>query len=261
MILNRAAFGSLAERLRESPFIRSSVMRCLSIGCHPERSTGWLITVMYHDMKASERPGFLSQLNYMKSMGDFLSPNEATALLEPGHRLTGRYFCVTFDDGLRDAVRYAVPILNERSIPSAFFVVPAWISAASDAQPLGAKYISWDECRQMAQSGVTVGSHSRSHRRFSALDDRQASDELTMSKSQIEEELGQSCEHFACPWGQPHQDYLPSRDPCLAAAAGYQSFFTTKRGAATVGDSPWSIPRVRLEPGWDVAQLRYLFSR
>lgn len=260
--LGRARFDGIAERLREMPVIRSPVMWFRSIGCHPEHSTGRLITVMYHGMNAADRRRFANQLNYMKSLGDFVTVAQATELLESGHRITGRHFCVTFDDGLSDAFRYAVPVLGERSIPSAFFIVPDWVSTASalpaDTSP---KYVSWDDCRKMTGSGVTIGSHSASHRRFSMMDGPQAMHELTVSKSRIEDETRQSCVHFACPWGQPYRDYLPHRDPALAAIAGYRSFFTTKRGAATIGDSPWSIPRVRLEPGWGVSQLRYLFTR
>lgn len=258
-VRNRTRFGSLGNLLRETPLVRTPVMWCRSIGCHPERSTGWLITIMYHGMTASDRPRFIDQLSFMKSLGDFVSPSEAVALLEPGNRLTGRHFCISFDDGQRNAYRYAIPILTELSIPSVFFVVPTWISAAPDAADR--KYISWDECRYMARAGVTIGSHSLSHRRFSTLDDLQAITELSVSKSRIEHEVGQCCEHFACPWGQPRDDYLPARDPRLAAAAGYHSFFTTIRGSATSDTSRWAIPRVRLEPGWGLAQLRYLFTR
>jgi peptidoglycan/xylan/chitin deacetylase (PgdA/CDA1 family) len=113
----------------------------------------------------------------------------------------------------------------------------------------------------MAGNGVEIGSHGLSHRRIATLAHGPAQDEIIQSKLRVERELARLCVHFACPWGQPGGDYLPARDPLTAAAAGYQSFFTTIRGAATPGASRWAIPRIRLEPDWGLAQLRYQFSR
>jgi peptidoglycan/xylan/chitin deacetylase (PgdA/CDA1 family) len=242
-----------ANRLRELPIVRSSIMRALALGRHPEQRTDTLTTVMYHGVPANTRATFVRQIEYMRSLGDFVTASQAVEILDRGARINGRYFCVTFDDGLKDAFENAIPILAERGIPSIFFVVPAWVSTAA--------YGSWADCRQSVQNGVTVGSHSLSHHRFSTLGEDQARREMMVSKSRVEIETGLPCEHFACPWGQPGADYVSDRDPRLAKQAGYRSFFTTIRGAARQGASAWAIPRVRLEPGWGIHQLRYLFSR
>ena len=242
-----------ADHLRELPIVRSPIMRALALARHPERQTDTLTTVMYHGMPANTRKTFLRQIEYMRSLGDFVTASQAVEILDSGARIHGRYFCITFDDGRKDAFENAVPILAERGIPSIFFVVPSWISTAS--------YGSWADCRQSSQNGVTIGSHSLSHHRFSTLDEKQARREMTVSKSRVEIETDLPCEHFACPWGQPEADYVSDRDPRLAQEAGYRSFFTTIRGAARQGASAWAIPRVRLEPSWGIHQLRYLFSR
>ncbi len=245
----------LLSYLRDVPAIRSPIMRIRALRSRPELTTGTLTTVMYHDVPADTRPMFAQQLDYMRSLGDFLTVSQAVELLHSGAPISGRYFCVTFDDGEKNAFDNALPLLAERGIPSTFFVVPSWISAADR------RYMTWDECRQLVDAGSSIGSHSLSHRRFSALDDRQARHELAASKARVEAELGAPCDHFACPWGQPRADYLVERDPGVAAEAGYKSFFTTIRGSARRGASRWAIPRVRLEPGWGLHQLRYLFAR
>ena len=243
------------DHLRELPFVRSPIMRLRALGRHPERRTNTLTTVMYHGMPAHTRRTFIRQLDYMRSLGDFVTAAQAVEMLGSGARIDGKYFCVTFDDGQKDAFENAIPILAERRIPSTFFIVPSWASAADQA------FMSWADCRQLPGNGVTIGSHSLSHHRFSTLDEKQARSEMVVSKNRLESEIGLPCEHFACPWGQPVADYVPSRDPRLAEDAGYRSFFTTIRGAACAGVSAWAIPRVRLEPDWGTHQLRYLFSR
>ena len=82
-----------------------------------------------------------------------------------------------------------------------------------------------------------------------------------LAKNRLEQELALPCNHFACPWGQPEEDYVPDRDPLLARQAGYRSFFTTLSARATPGVSAFALPRIVLEPGWGCYQLRYLFSR
>ncbi|MDB5393547.1 MAG: cda1 [Rhodospirillales bacterium] len=243
------------DRLRDMAIVRSPIMRIRALGRHPERRTDILTTVMYHGMPAHTRGAFPRQLDYMRSLGDFVTASQAVEILRSQARIAGKYFCVTFDDGLKDAFVNAIPILAERGIPSIFFIVPSWVSASDRT------YMSWDDCRQLAQHGATVGSHSLSHHRFSTLDGHQAREELVASKSRLELETGLPCEHFACPWGQPGGDYVPHRDPQLAEEVGYRSFFTTIRGAAQSGASAWAIPRTRLEPDWGIHQLRYLFTR
>jgi peptidoglycan/xylan/chitin deacetylase (PgdA/CDA1 family) len=243
------------DQLTDMPIVRSQIMRIRALGRRPERRTDTLTTVMYHGMPAHTRAAFTRQLDYMQSLGDFVTVAQAVKILCSETGITGKYFCITFDDGQKDAFENAIPILWERGIPSAFFIVPAWISAEDR------DYMSWADCRQLAQNGATAGSHSLSHHRFSTLNEQQARHELVASKNRLESEIGLPCEHFACPWGQPGADYVVDRDPQLAQDAGYRSFFTTIRGAARPGASSWAIPRVRLEPDWGLHQLRYLFTR
>jgi peptidoglycan/xylan/chitin deacetylase (PgdA/CDA1 family) len=216
---------------------------------------------MYHRVPDRDRHGFGRQLDYMASLGEFVTAAQLVELLSRDEPLGGRYLCITFDDGERDAYQNAVPVLAERHIPATFFVVPDWVSADILDEEGKRRYIDWDECRTLADAGFTVGSHSMSHRRLSALSDDQAGVELVRSKIELEEALGVDCSHFACPWGQPSLDYFPGRDPRLAQTVGYRSFFTTIRGHGKKGTSPWAIPRVRLEPDWGVSQLPYLFAR
>jgi peptidoglycan/xylan/chitin deacetylase (PgdA/CDA1 family) len=249
------AFLSLRSTLRGPVSWGRSLYR------RPSRTEDWIAVAMYHKMPSCDRRGFGLQLDYMSSLGEFVTATQLVELLSREEPLGGRYLCITFDDGELDAYQNAAPLLAERNIPATFFVVPDWVSSDIPDEEGNRRYVDWDECRALADYGFTIGSHSMTHRRLSALGDDQARTELVRSKIEVEEALGVACSHFACPWGQPSLDYIQGRDPELAEAAGYQSFFTTIRGHGRKGTSPWAIPRVRLEPGWGVSQLPYLFAR
>jgi len=96
---------------------------------------------------------------------------------------------------------------------------------------------------------------------LASLDASAVADELRASKMLIERELGRSCRHFACPWGQPNTDFRPDRDPMIAQQLGYGSFFTTLRGKARQGQSTFLLPRDKIEPGWGNYQMRFFFSQ
>ncbi len=231
----------------------------------------WLRFPFYHHVFADERRGFIRHLDAMRAMGEFISLDQALELMASGQPFDGRYFCLGFDDGLRNVLTNAAPILVERDIPAAVFVVSDLVGEnlgdwgekherfyGTNRMP--AAFLTWEDCRALVAQGFTVGSHSVNHRRFITLADDVARYELAESKRKIEQELGQACHHFCCPWGKPGRDFVTERDPVIAQEIGYRSFLTTRWGAVGVGDSPFAIRRVGLVAKHGLAQLRYFLS-
>lgn len=240
--------------LREFGPARQAVIRLRLLARGKQAAPGGVTFLFYHGVTAGQRAGFARQLTLLRGFGDVTGLSDALAFL--ASPASGeRRICLTFDDGERGAFDHAFPVLADHAIPAAFFVVPQWID---DRRP---GTIGWQECRNLAEGGMEIGSHSLTHRHLSTLDSDEADKEFTLSRRRIEEELGRQCVHFACPFGQPELDYLPSRDPGLARAAGYRSFFTTFARTATFGMDPWVMPRVRMEPEWGRAELIYAMGR
>jgi peptidoglycan/xylan/chitin deacetylase (PgdA/CDA1 family) len=251
-VITRLRRSAVARAALELSVVRAPLARAFAPAERLEDSGDWLIIAMYHDVPASTRAGFAAQLRLMRSLGDFVGLDDALDLLR--RPIRGRWFCLTFDDGLRGAFENGASICVERGIPAAFFVVPTWIDG-------GPRWMSWADCRSLVTAGMDLGSHSLSHRRLAQLTAAEARAELGLSRARIEAETGHSCQHFAAPWGQPDRDYLSPRDPVLARAAGYRSFFTTQRARVGTGSSPWAVPRMRLEPHWSEAEMRYALRR
>ncbi|MFC0406623.1 polysaccharide deacetylase family protein [Roseomonas elaeocarpi] len=248
-------FGRL---LRQMPLARSLALPLLTIGRPAGGADDGVLFLFYHHLPRRDRARFARQLTRLRDLAEFVGVTDALRLLAgggPDGRVGGRFVCLTFDDGHRDAYEHAVPILAERGVPAAFFVVPGWIDAGRPDT------VTWADCRALTAGGMEVGSHSMQHDRFSALADEAAAADLALSRARIEAEIRRPCLHFACPWGQPTRDFRAEREPALARAAGYQSFFTTIPRRAAAATDPWSLPRVRMEPGWGMAELRYAFQR
>jgi peptidoglycan/xylan/chitin deacetylase (PgdA/CDA1 family) len=260
---------SIPKLLKKFTILRDSTIWALSLGRDPRASDGWIKFPMYHQIKSDQVSNFERQLDYMGRIGTFISLDDAVGYLQSGDVIEGRYFCLTFDDGYKSAITDAYPVLAEREIPATFFVVPKYINceitlpgpSVEGNQNKFSRYLTWDDCRRLSAGGMTIGSHSLSHRNFAGLTDTEARHELLSSKEIIAEQIGGECNHFACPWGQPYDSYIPERDPDFTKKAGYRSFMSTTRGSARRGHKSIVLPRDRVEPGWELYRLKYFFSR
>ncbi len=71
---------------------------------------------------------FERQLRWLKRVGTPVPLTEALHDLAHGRELPPRAFAITFDDGYRDNVDLAVPILERLRLPATFFLVPSFLS-------------------------------------------------------------------------------------------------------------------------------------
>lgn len=252
--------------------VRDIALGALAMGRRIDSTTGWIRFPYYHHVFDDERRGFSRHLDYLGNFGDFVSLDDALALMADGGA-DGRYFCLGFDDGLKNCATNALPILAERGISATFYVVTSMMGrrlGADDpmarrvfgfeARDTAVPFLDWDDCRALVEAGMTIGSHSASHARLATLDDAEVRRELMDSKAAIENALGTPCHHFCPPYGKPGEDFRPDRDPALARDAGYRSLVTGVRGPSHANADPFAIRRDHLLANWGLHQLRYFLS-
>ena len=103
-----------------------------------------------------------------------LDLQEVVRCLHEGVRLPKKCFVLTFDDGYRDFLTAASPILSRFGFTATVFIVAGRMGEVSDwmgqvgsgAAPL----LSWQEARELAGQGFTFGSHTVSHASLTAVD-------------------------------------------------------------------------------------------
>jgi len=260
-----------SARFRQA--VRDTSIGLLSIRKGLEQSDDWIRFPYYHHVFSDEADSFARQLKYLKNYGDFISLDDASQMLASKQNFKGRYFCLTFDDGLKCCATYALPVLAKLKIPTCFYIVTEMVGRSFDPDHPIAKetfsfrsattsleFMSWEDCQMLTSEGMTIGSHSMTHPKFINLDEDKKRTELTESKRQIEGKLGGECNHFCAPYGVPGSDFDLSLDSRLADQAGYASFATGKRGPNRAGDSPYAIRRDHLLAEWGNYQLKYFFS-
>lgn len=81
---------------------------------------------------ASER-GFARQMRALARSAHVLPLEDALARLYAGERLPARAVAITFDDGYRDNLTVALPVLERLGLPATFFLVPRLLSGEVDA--------------------------------------------------------------------------------------------------------------------------------
>ena len=106
---------------------------------------------------------------------------------------------LTFDDGYYSNYEYIYPILKKYNVKASIFIITNKIGQEID----GIKYLSWEQCLEMQNSGlVEIFSHSKKHVFYNKLPVRELSDDVKESYELIEEHLGkQDLKVFAYPYG------------------------------------------------------------
>src|SRR5438094_15383 len=63
------------------------------------------------------------------------------------------------------------------------------------------RWMGWDDVRRLRQQGFEFGSHTSSHCDLGRVDRNEAARELTGSRAQLEQELGEPVRLFSYPYG------------------------------------------------------------
>jgi peptidoglycan/xylan/chitin deacetylase (PgdA/CDA1 family) len=100
-----------------------------------------------------------------------------------------------------------------------------------------------EHLREMARSGMTIGSHSLSHPILASLSEREARDEMRLSKNLLEEALDAPVEHLAYPNGPGISRHFTADTMRIASQIGYRSASSSTRGVVRLTSHPFALER------------------
>jgi peptidoglycan/xylan/chitin deacetylase (PgdA/CDA1 family) len=165
----------------------------------------------------------------------------------------GPYVAITFDDGYADNHEHALPLLHDRGMPASFFVAAGflerdeevmahlseiWATPAELLRPL-----TWSQVDELCAAGMSIGSHTWSHRNLAQLPAAEAEADLRRSRYALEARLGDRVATIAYPWGKLGRHVT---DETFAAArrAGFEHGLISLPRALRSRDDPLRLPRL-----------------
>lgn len=168
-----------------------------------------------------------------------------------GHPSGGnKRVALTFDDGYRDNLIHALPVLREFRAKATLFPVVKrddgydWSThkkQSHDSGELGREpKLSDDEIRDMLATGlIELGGHSVTHANLPELADDEARSEIAGCKEHLESTFGVSVPTFCYPFG-----LFGAREEQLCRESGYLAAVTTEQGTGC--DHLFAMPRVKV---------------
>ena len=111
-------------------------------------------------------------------------------------------------------------------------------------EPLDRSFLSWEEVREMAQSGlISFGSHTASHRILTTLTDTEIQGELVRSKERLI--LEKVVDPSFIPFSYPNGSY-DEKIAKMVKEVGYNLAVNTEGGWNHLGSNPFTLRRIAI---------------
>lgn len=218
---------------------------------HFFRRQKYILAVNYHSTPAKTANAFEKQLQWLAKHFVNIGPQHLADFLVGKWTESKPGVMIHFDDGIKDNIDIAVPLLEKYGFTGWFQLV----TSALD-NPRFAKFetMSWDDAEELLKRGHIVSCHSSTHKRFySTLTDSEIEHEVLASREKIYTRLGFYPEFFCYPGGGQG---IYDRRAVALVKAHYKYAFTTYFGLIPQYTSPYALSRCHIESGWTPADVR-----
>ena len=207
--------------------------------------------LLYHyirgNPRAGDREGFrlsVTPANFAQQMALLNADGVHTVSLEDvmralhgGPPLPPRPVVLTFDDGHDDFAFRAVPVLQSYGYTATAFVVPGFLGRSS--------YLSQAQLQTVVAAGMTIGAHTMHHVDLAVVAPSVAMDEISRSRSVLQQLTGQPVDDFAYPYG-----IFTNRVIAMVRQAGFRDASTTEPGMRQYASQPFLLRRAEVT-GYD----------
>lgn len=182
--------------------------------------------LMYHDVLKDTANNELSHKMaslYFSSLDNFKT--QIKIMVQKGYTgicfddipyldLRKKYIILTFDDGWHGNYEHVLPLLKEYGFKGIVFVSVASIGSSG--------YMNWAELNELVQYGISVQSHTMTHRPLQTLSDEEIYKELYESKYYIEDRTQREVNALSFPHGSYNKNIVN-----IAEEVGYKIMCTS----------------------------------
>ena len=207
------------------------------------RDRSGLRILTYHRIEADDSDpfavapsAFRDQMAVLSSGGSVTALSEALARLD---RKDPAFFriALTFDDGTRDFLAEALPILQAFRLPATLYVSPLKVG--------GAGFLSWEELQEISRTDIAVECHGLDHRSLGGLAPDELRRQIRESKRRLEDRLGKEVTSIAYPYGTVRD--FDENVKLEVRQAGYQNGCSSINGLNQAGSDRFELKRTKIE--------------
>jgi peptidoglycan/xylan/chitin deacetylase (PgdA/CDA1 family) len=193
---------------------------------------------------------FAAQMRWLKRSGfHTLTQRQLFDALELGRSLPAKPVVLTFDDGYRDVLGKASPVLARWHLHATTYVITDRISGPDPS------FLTWPQLAILERRGIEIGSHTVHHLELPGLSDSDALHELVDSRRTLEAHLRHPVQWFAYPAGA-----FDGRTAALVRRAGYVLAVTTKPGSLQDAQQPLELHRYEILDSTGVGGLEAILK-
>jgi len=174
---------------------------------------------------------FRQQMRYLSRNGyTTISPKQFFNWVKLNKPLPKKSIIISFDDGYRDNFLNAFPVLKEFGFTATVFICPgiigkdkkmAWCKDLNIERDM----LNEQEIKEMANYGITFGSHTVNHPYLTQIDHKEAEKEIQDSRKMVSDLIGMPIDTFCYPYGDYNKEIKK-----LVKESGFDMAFTTNPG-------------------------------
>ena len=179
------------------------------------------------------------------------------SIQKQNYRILRKRVVITFDDGCKDFLSNALPILLSHRAPATVFLVTDMLGGRASWNESGThvRLMSEDEVRYIRAQGISLGSHTATHANLTLLDHKDLQRQLRDSHDGLTR-LGESFYAFSYPWGQWSSQIVDA-----VKASGYECAVVVGGQMLLNAVNTYLLPRVTMRCDMDLKRFQSLLTR
>ena len=258
-------FGRIVGPNSFKPMLGKGIILCY----HSISSSQVIDSTLNKSWLSINLENFRAHIAYLANKFECVSIDQMLGNHRP---VSGRKLCcITFDDGYKDNLYNALPILEEYQVPATVFIStfkshvakPAYESWPEfyglNSGDIEKFFLSKFELQQFSDSKlITIGAHGDSHVKLSGLSLAEANQELDFSKKYLEDCTGKLITNFAYPHGT--KDSFTDAHIDTLRSLGFITACSTSPARIDKKTSPYRLPRTLVLPQVGAERISVLSS-